>query len=246
MENLGGNSGKQAYLSNCGVCHGADLAGAPPQIPALKNINTKLNRDQVTALIRTGAGRMPSFPNLDRPAVNAIIDYLLTGEDKELQSNDSTALQPKYRFGGYHRFLDSDGYPAVIPPWGTLNAINLNTGEYVWRIPLGEYPELAAKGVPTTGTENYGGPIVTAGGLLFIGATNFDKKFRAFDKDTGKLLWETTLPAAGNATPLTYMAHGRQYVVILASGGYGRLGLSSIPASEQGNSVYVAFALPLH
>ncbi len=110
----------------------------------------------------------------------------------------------KYHFTGYHKFLDPEGYPAVAPPWGTLNAINLNTGEYVWKIPLGEYPDLAAKGQKNTGTENYGGPVVTAGGLLFIGATNFDKKFRAFDKTTGALLWETTLPFSANTTPAVY------------------------------------------
>jgi quinoprotein glucose dehydrogenase len=131
----------------------------------------------------------------------------------------------KYAFSGYRRWYDPDGYPAVAPPWGTLNAINLNTGEYVWKIPLGEYPELAAQGHRDTGSENYGGPIVTAGGLLFIGATNFDRKFRAFDTDTGKLLWETTMVNAGNSTPATYEVNGRQYVVIAAFGGYaGRRG----------------------
>ena len=124
-----------------------------------------------------------------------------------------------YRFTGYRKFLDPDGYPAVAPPWGTLNAINLNTGDLVWRIPLGEYPELAAKGLTNTGTENYGGPIVTAGGLVFIAATNFDRKFRAFDKATGALLWETTLPFSGNGTPATYEVDGRQYVAIAAGGG---------------------------
>ena len=136
----------------------------------------------------------------------------------------------KYRFTGYKKFLDPEGYPAVAPPWGTLNAINLNTGEYAWKIPLGEYPELAAKGLKNTGSENYGGPIVTAGGLLFIGATNFDRKFRAFDKSTGELLWETTLPFSGNATPATYEVDGRQYVVIAAGGRQGsqaRLGRMS-------------------
>jgi quinoprotein glucose dehydrogenase len=117
-----------------------------------------------------------------------------------------------------------------------LNAIDLNTGEYVWKIPFGEYPELAAKGTKGTGTENYGGPVVTAGGLLFIGATNFDKKFRAFDKATGELLWETTLPFSGNATPATYEVNGRQFVVIAAGGGKD-------PKSRSGG-VYVAFALP--
>src|SRR5581483_976342 len=106
-----------------------------------------------------------------------IVEYLLSGEDKELQNTQASMNRAKYRFGGYHRFLDSEGYPAVAPPWGTLSAIDLNTGEYAWKVPLGEYPELTAKGIKETGTENYGGPIVTAGGLVFIGATNFDKKF---------------------------------------------------------------------
>jgi quinoprotein glucose dehydrogenase len=141
-----------------------------------------------------------------------------------------------YRFTGYTRFLDPEGYPAVAPPWGTLSAINLNTGEYGWQIPLGEYPELVEKGVTNTGTENYGGPIVTAGGLVFIAATNFDKKFRAFDKVTGRLLWETTLPFAGNATPVTFEVDGRQFVVIAAGGGQARRAPSG--------GVYVAFALP--
>jgi len=140
----------------------------------------------------------------------------------------------KYRLTGYHKFLDPEGYPAVAPPWGTLNAINLNTGDYVWRIPLGEYPALA-DGQKETGTENYGGPIVTAGGLLLIGATNFDRKFRAFDKSTGALLWEATLPFSGNATPATYEVNGRQFVVIAAGGGKD-------PRSPSGG-VYVAFAL---
>jgi quinoprotein glucose dehydrogenase len=141
-----------------------------------------------------------------------------------------------YRFGGYRRLFDPEGYPAVVPPWGTLNAINLNTGEYAWKIPLGEYPELAAKGLKNTGTDNYGGPIVTAGGLLFIGATNYDKKFRAFDKSTGELLWETTLLFSANATPITYQLDGRQFVAIAAGGGKD-------PRSKSGG-VYVAFALP--
>jgi quinoprotein glucose dehydrogenase len=165
----------------------------------------------------------------------ALVDFLTSGETKELSSPEPPPPGMNYRFTGYQRFLDPDGYPAIAPPWGTLSAIDLNTGEYVWKINLGEYPELAAKGIKNTGTENYGGPIVTAGGLLFIGATSFDKKFRAFDKSTGELLWETTLPFAGNATPATYAANGRQYVVIAAGGGKD-------PKSPSGG-VYVAFKL---
>lgn len=179
---------------------------------------------------------MPGFPNLEGQDLDALADFLVTGEDKEVHSLGPPPPGMNYYFTGYHKFLDPDGYPAVTPPWGTLNAINLNTGEYVWKIPLGEYTELAAKGMKNTGTENYGGPIVTAGGLVFIGATNFDKKFRAFDKSTGELLWETTLPYAGNATPATYEVNGRQYVVIAAGGGKD-------PRSPSGG-VYIAFALP--
>ena len=124
-----------------------------------------------------------------------------------------------------------------------MNAIDLNTGEYAWQIPLGEYPELAAKGMKNTGSENYGGPIVTAGGLVFIAATNFDNKFRGFDKKTGKLVWETTLPFAGNATPATYEIDGRQFIVIAASGG-GVLHNQRNTRGARPGAQYVAFALP--
>ena len=231
-ENKAGNSGRQLYLSSCGGCHGDALAGSPPSIPSLTELRGKRTPAQVETVIRQGAGRMPSFTNLKSQEVTAISEYVLSGLSKESQSTDAAANGPKYRFTGYHRFLDPDGYPAVAPPWGTLNAINLNTGEYAWKIPLGQYPQLGGD----TGTENYGGPVVTAGGLVFIAATNFDRKFRAFDKSTGKLLWETTLPFSGNATPITYELNGRQYVVIYANGGKSGRG------GESGG-VYVAFSL---
>jgi quinoprotein glucose dehydrogenase len=234
-ENTGENSPKAIYLSQCGVCHGEKLAGSPPAIPSLIAVGARLAPAQIAAIIKNGKGRMPGFPNLSGDRLFALVDFLTSGETKELSSPEPPPPGMNYRFTGYQRFLDPDGYPAIAPPWGTLSAIDLNTGEYVWKINLGEYPELAAKDMKNTGTENYGGPIVTAGGLVFIGATSFDKKFRAFDKSTGELLWETTLPFAGNATPATYAANGRQYVVIAAGGGKD-------PKSPSGG-VYVAFKL---
>ena len=235
MESTGENNPKTLYLNQCGVCHGENLQGSPPELPALVGVGDRMSGTDILTTIRNGKGRMPGFPSISEDQLFALVTFLTNGESKELSSNGPPPPSSKYRFTGYRRFLDPEGYPAVAPPWGSLNAINLNTGDYVWKIPLGEYPELSAKGLKNTGTENYGGPIVTAGGLLFIGATNFDKRFRAFDKSTGELLWETTLPYAGNATPATYQVDGRQFVVIGAGGGKD-------PKSGSGG-VYVAFAL---
>ena len=235
-ENTDSSSAKATYLNQCGVCHGDKMAGAPPAIASLIGIAGRLAPEQIAATIKSGKGRMPAFPNLSGEQLTALVDFLASGENKELGSVGPELLGMKYRFLGYRRFLDPAGYPAIAPPWGTLNAINLSTGEYAWRINLGEFPELAAQGLKNTGTENYGGPIVTAGGLVFIGAASFDRKFHAFDKATGELMWETTLPFAGNATPATYEVSGRQYVVIAAGGGKD-------PKSGSGG-VYVAFALP--
>jgi quinoprotein glucose dehydrogenase len=230
-------SGKSLYAANCASCHRDDLKGTPPEFPSLVGIGAKLDASEVRSIIRNGAGRMPGFSSLSRDALDALTAYLMTGEDIKVGDEHHAAPQAmrlKYSIDGYNKFLDPDGYPAVAPPWGTLSAIDLNKGEIKWQFPFGEYPELAAKGMKNTGSENYGGGVVTAGGLFFIGATNFDKKFRAYDKLTGKLLWETTLPTAGNATAATYEVNGRQFVVIGAGGGKG---------SAPGGS-YVAFALP--
>jgi len=230
------NTGRGLYRQHCASCHRDDLAGTPPQIPTLAGITARRSRSAIASIIQKGSGRMAGFPNLAPGALEALLDYVTTGTDDVVAAMTRPPVLP-YRFTGYRKFLDPDGYPAVAPPWGTLSAIHLNTGEIAWRIPFGEYPELVERGLKDTGSENYGGPIVTSGGLVFIGATNYDRKFRAFDKSTGALLWETALPFSGNATPATFEVDGRQFVVIAAGGGKGRQGSAS-------GSVYVAFALP--
>jgi quinoprotein glucose dehydrogenase len=235
------NTPKGIYTSQCSVCHGENMAGSPPAVPSLLIAGKKMKAEEIATTIKNGKGRMPGFANLSEDQISALVSYVMSGganvqiEGKEVASAGPPLPTLRYHFTGYLRFSDPDGYPATAPPWGTLNAINLNTGEYAWKIPFGEYPELAAQGIKNTGTENYGGPLVTAGGLLFIGATNYDKRFHAFDKATGKLLWETTLPFAGNATPITYQLKGRQFVVIAAGGGKD--------LKSKSGGVYVAFAL---
>ncbi|HTW46832.1 MAG TPA: PQQ-binding-like beta-propeller repeat protein [Acidobacteriaceae bacterium] len=232
--------GAALYAAQCALCHGANRAGSPPAFPSLIGVTTRLTDDQIKEIIAHGRGRMVGFPNIDADKLAALLDYLRTGNATAGAEHTSTTMSggpgAQYSFTGYRKFLDPDGYPAIAPPWGTLSAIDMNTGQFLWQIPLGEYPALAAQGLTNTGSENYGGPIITAGGLIFIGATVYDRKFRAFDSSTGKLLWETTLPFAGIATPATYSVDGKQYVVIAASGGRD-------PNSPVGGT-YVAFALP--
>ena len=242
VDNEGGTSSRQLYLSNCAGCHKDDMTGSPTAIPSLVDLRGKRTAAQVAATIQGGAGRMPGFPLLTARQRVGIAEHVLGGPDKEIQPEASPQAAP-YRITGLHKFLDPDGYPAVVPPWGTLNAINLSTGEYAWKIPFGEYPELVAKGMKDTGSENYGGPVVTAGGVLFIGATIFDRKFRAFDKTNGKLLWETVMPQSGNATPITYEVGGRQYVVIY-SATLGRRGGDKGAEKKSAPASYIAFALP--
>jgi quinoprotein glucose dehydrogenase len=181
---------------------------------------------------------MYGFPTISQADKDVLIGYLFGDEQPAgaAKATAETAAVPRipYRFNGYNRFVDSKGYPAISPPWGTLTAIDLNTGEQLWRVTLGEFKELTARGIPPTGAENYGGPIATAGGLLFIAATK-DGMFRAFDRQTGKLLWQVALPAGAFATPSTYEVAGRQFVVVACGG--GKL------FTPKGDS-YVAFALP--
>ncbi|HWJ24804.1 MAG TPA: pyrroloquinoline quinone-dependent dehydrogenase, partial [Gemmatimonadaceae bacterium] len=205
-------SDRSLYAANCASCHKEDRTGSPPTFPSLVDIGTRRTRDEIAAVIRGGGSRMPAFgEKFDSGAINDLVEFLVTGHDvAEKAGHDPTFL--KYRNDGYDIFLDPQGYPAISPPWGTLTAIDLNRGRIAWQIPFGEYPELVAKGMRNTGSDNYGGPVVTSNGLLFIAATSADKKLHAYDKKTGKLLWEAELPFAGGATPSLYMVDGREYV----------------------------------
>lgn len=232
-------AGQRLYAGNCMRCHGNNREGSG-NIPALIRVQDRYQRQQFLDLISTGRRMMPALSLLSESEKNAIASFILEDTPARQQKfippvrKEDSYFQLPYTSTGYNKFLTPEGYPAVAPPWGTLNAIDLTTGKIAWKVPLGEYAELKAKGLPATGTENYGGPVVTAGGVVFIAASR-DGKFRAFHKATGRLLWETTLPAPGFATPAVYRIGGKQFVVIACGG--GKLGTPS-------GDAYVAFALP--
>jgi quinoprotein glucose dehydrogenase len=234
-------AGEMVFQKNCSPCHGADRKGIDP-FPPLLAIAKKMTPEQAFDIIAKGRDKMPSFINLPAAQREAVVAYLFNQKDKKLskpekviQKDTTLSNFTHYKIKGYTQLKDQFGYPGIKPPWGTLNAVDLNTGEYVWKRTLGQYPELMSKGIPETGTQVFGGGVVTAGGLIFIAASR-DEKFRAFDKRNGKVLWEFQLPVGGYATPATYEVDGRQYVVIAAGGG-------GLQATKTGD-YYFAFTLP--
>ncbi len=230
---MNNSMGKQSYMINCVGCHGPDLQGDPSRTyPALHSSKERYTHGEMLNLINTGKGLMPSFRHLRPEEKDALIAFLTEEPETTSKAFEVYPGMP-YTFTGYNRFFDPAGYPAIKPPWGLISAIDLNEGKILWQVPLGEYEELTGKGIPPTGTENYGGPVVTAGGLIFIGASK-DEYLRAFDKETGMELWKYKLPAGGYATPCVYEAGGKQYLVIACGG--GKMGTVS-------GDIYVAFSL---
>jgi len=233
------DAGKRLYSNNCLSCHGRDRQGSG-NYPSLLNISKKYTEADLANLIASGRRMMPSFHQLKGEEIKAIISYLTVNLDQGQKIFKKIEVKPDpyknlpYQMDGYHKFLSKEGLPAISPPYGTLNALNMNTGKLVWKVPLGVDSNFVGKGIPPTGTENYGGPVVTASGLVFIAATK-DSRIRAFDKLNGKLVWEAQLPASGFATPSIYQYKGQEYLVIACGGGKLK--------TKSGDS-YMAFALP--
>ena len=246
--------GKIFYQTYCSGCHGSDRKGIQPEYPSLIGLRDRMNEAAILQRIEQGSGKMPAFASVLKGQEKAIISYLfqiknndLTDEENNLieihqneiarenvsaQSGTIDSADKYLNVTAYNQFRGPDGHPAVKPPWGTLNAINLNTGEYEWKIPVGNYPELQKPGADITGGQSSPGPIVTKGGLVFFGGTR-DKKFFAFDKNTGKLLWEITLPGTVTGSPCTYMVNGKQFIAV------------SVAGDKQNSGGYIiAFALP--
>ncbi|MDE3184202.1 MAG: PQQ-binding-like beta-propeller repeat protein, partial [Bacteroidota bacterium] len=231
-------AGERLYHSTCMACHGTERQGSG-NYPTLISVDKKYNEQQFAALLSSGRRMMPAFKQLSPSEIHALASFVLENKKEQEQkfvppvrAEDNWRNLP-YTSTGYNKFLTKEGYPAIKPPWGTLSAINLNTSEMLWKDTVGDYPDLKAKGIHS-GTEMYGGPVVTAGGIIFLAATS-DAKIRAFNKRTGKLLWQADLPASGFATPSVYEVNGKEFLVIACGG--GKLGKPS-------GDAYVAFALP--
>ena len=226
--------GETTFQQLCAGCHGPERQGVG-MVPALVGLRQRMTDNEVVAVLNSGRGSMPPSPAMSVEQQQSLLDYLMRRNQPPPRRRAAQDDGPNYVAAGFRFLQDPDGFPGTKPPWGTLNCIDLNTGKLLWRVPLGEYPELVRQGMTKTGSENFGGPTVTAGGLVFCAGTA-DEKIRAFDKDTGEELWSAKLPWGGYAPPSVYEAGGKQYVVIAATGG-GKMG-------TRAGDAYVAFALP--
>lgn len=233
------SAGKLLYQQHCAICHKPDMKGDGIQYPDITARRDSYTRQELMQYISRGRGVMPAFDFLTEEEKQEVATYVLNpdaqaGEVITRENMSEELREIPYTHTGYNRWVDDNGNPVITPPWGQLVALDLDRAEYLWKVPLGELDYLTERGIPRTGTENYGGPVVTKGGLIFIAASK-DEKFRAFDKETGEVLWEAKLPYGGYATPAVYEVDGKQYVVIACGG--GKMGTSS-------GDVYRAFALP--
>ncbi|WP_114751084.1 outer membrane protein assembly factor BamB family protein [Pleomorphovibrio marinus] len=228
-------SGYRTYMLNCSNCHGTDLQGIADAYPSLDGIGQRYSDEEIRSIIKGGKGVMPAFSQFGEQQTQALVEFLKTGKVPEKVDEGPQEGLEKYVLKGFRLFLDQEGFPASKPPWGTLNAIDLNTMSISWKVPLGSYPALRERGIGNTGTQSFGGCVATDGGLVFIGGSA-DEMFRAFDAATGDVLWEYKLPYGGYAVPSVYEVDGKQYIVIAAGGG-NRIGTPS-------GDTYVAFALP--
>ncbi|MCW3118091.1 MAG: pyrroloquinoline quinone-dependent dehydrogenase [Chitinophagaceae bacterium] len=244
--------GKKIYTSYCATCHKADRKGDEPLYPSLLDLKKRMTEAEALNKIKGGSGKMPPFAGILKGHEDGIIDYLFEKTDErmlqkesgitEIRNNRLSNIEVKkenvdtaityLNVTAYAQLKDPEGHPAIKPPWGTLNAINLNTGDYAWTIPVGNNADLQKKGEPITGSTGSPGPIVTRGGLVFLGGSR-DRKFQAFDKATGSLLWETTLPGFASSTPCTYQSNGKQYIAVSVAG-----------SKESPAGTIMAFALP--
>ncbi|RYY24716.1 MAG: c-type cytochrome [Chitinophagaceae bacterium] len=231
-------AGKRLYVTNCMSCHGPERKGSGNN-PSLINVHLRYSERAFDTLVQSGRRMMPAFKQLTQAERTALATFVLNVRSRSMGKFTDSAKKADdiyrlpYTITGYNKFLSKEGLPAISPPWGTLNAIDLNTGELLWQKTLG-HDERVKNASEATGSENYGAGVVTAGGLIFIAGTR-DANLRAFNKRTGEIVWEAKLPAAAFATPAVYELNGNQYITVACGG--GKMGTRS-------GDTYITFALP--